>query len=843
MIIKRLFLLFLLSATIIVAQEGVTQVKPEKDVSGLPRIMVVFEEKIDGQVAEARIVAARIEELLLEKGFRLVDKAQFQDVQARDIALAEGNPARAKEIGLRYGAELIIVGKAEGNLESEKEFYGIKNYEYAAKGDCRVIITDTGELIAVSSKTAKKSAGGPNSASNLALKTLAEALASDIYSKIENKLKQEAVGTRIVQLAFIGFDQKTVSQFEQSLPKEIPMIMNMKLRYFEKDASVYEATVKGTVDELRAELTKRQDLIIVGFTGTRIDISTPDFAERAKGTMVMVSPLDITQFSIENIFPSQVNYYAYNPLARIEVENSAKTEIKNVKISLFIPDYMTLPSEQVVSQIDAGSKQVFNLPATLDAKQLFSLTANAVAQAKVELSYVYNNQPQTRSLTKPVTIYSRNTINWRRSESVGSFVTPTDNAVVNFSRYVIGTLATNDSINQKLPRNMVYALAVWSAIRANGYSYIPSPWKPSEGEVLDLVAYPVETISSRTGNCSATSVLLASCLENLGIRTKFIATEDHIYIMFDTDVIPKNGYMVSLNDKEYIVDEDRVWVPLEATMINKSFIEAWKTGAEEYYKYKNSGKPLEIIDTRKAMAAFPPANLSLPIKPVEPPPAEKIVTYALRDFVDYQYHQSELTSVATANLADVNTPEAKNKKAIIQAKSGDYDSAIATLTDVNTWQAENTLGNVYLLKNDLTLAQEHYQKSLAINSNDGGVYLNFGIARYLAGSQEDAIEAFQVAISKFDSVEQAYEILGLSKVKEALGIKAADQSAKISKADIFDLIAQSLKNMPDKRSSDSYAMKVREKYKNDQNKYVFGGRRGADPTQITSVKELLYWVE
>lgn len=815
-----------------------------QDKKDWPRIMVILDEKIDGKIAEARLVVSKIEEVLLEKGFRLVDKSQFENVQMRDIAIAEGNPARAKEIGMRYGAELLIVGKAEAGLEAEKEFYGVKNIEYAAKGSCKVIITDTGELIAVSSKTTKKSAGGANSASNLTMTALGEALASDACAKIQAKMLEEAVGSRLLQLAFIGFDQKTISQYERNLPREIPIISELKLRYFEKDASVFEATVKGTIDNLRDEFTKRQDVIVVGFTGTRLDLSTPDYAERAKGSMVMASPLDISQFTIENVFPSQVNYYAYNPLAKIEVENSGKSAVRNVKVSIFIPDYMKLPSEQIVSEIVAGAKQSFNLPATLDAKQLFTLSANAAAQAKVELSYMFNNQPQTRSLVKPVTLYSRNTINWKRGESVGAFVTPTDEAVVNFSRYVVGSIANNDSLKSKLPQNITYALAVWNAIRANGYNYVSSPWKPSEQDVLDLVAYPVETLSSRTGNCSATSVLMASCLENLGVQTKFLATTDHIYLMFDTDILPKNGYMVSQNDKEYIVDENKVWVPVEATMINQPFMNAWKAAAEEYYKYISGGQKIEVIDTRSAMAAFPAANLSLPGKTVTTPPADKIATYIAQDLVDYVYHQNEITGTATAKLAVENTPEAKNKSAIVQAKAGSYDAAGAALQGVNTWQAENTLGNIYLLKNELEAAQEHYQKSLALNKDDGGVYLNFGLARYLSGSPEDAAEAFQVAVTKFDSAEQAYEILGLARIKETIGMKGAQQSVrKISKNDLFDLLSQSLKSIPDKQKSLTQAQRVREKYKNDQNRFVFGGRRGADPTQIASVKEFLYWKE
>jgi Tfp pilus assembly protein PilF len=166
------------------------------------------------------------------------------------------------------------------------------------------------------------------------------------------------------------------------------------------------------------------------------------------------------------------------------------------------------------------------------------------------------------------------------------------------------------------------------------------------------------------------------------------------------------------------------------------------------------------------------------------------------------------------------------------------------LTGIATPQAENTLGNIYLLKNDLTAAQEHYQKSLDLNKEDGGVYLNFGLGRYLAGFPDDAVEAFKVAVSKFESPEKAYEVLGLGNVKEALGMRGAEKTEKkISKNEIFTLLSRSLQNIPDKQASNSQAAKVREKYKNEQNRFVFGGRRGADPTQIASIKEFLYWRE
>ena len=807
-----------------------------------PRVMVLFDEKVDGQPADARIVATRIEEIFLEKGFRLIDKAQFEAVTARDIALAESNPMRAKEIGLRYGAEWIIVGKVEANFDAEKTFYGIKNYEYASKGTGKVIITDTGEMIAVTSKSAKKSATGKSSAANNALTALGESIANDLYLKARIRLKDEEAGPRLLQIAMVGVDATTISSLEKSLPMDMPLINYLKLRYFEKDGAVFEASVNGSVDDLRQELGKRDDLAVIGFTGTRVDISTKENAEKAKGSPVVMSPLEITDFKIENVFPSQANYYAYNPLGSIEVENSSKAEVRNVKVSLFVPGYMSLPSEEIVPKVDPGSKQSFKLSATFDPKQLYTLSANTTAQAKVELTYVFNGQKQERSLVRPVTIYNRNTISWSRGESIGSFVTDTDDAVVAFARYVVGSVGQSDALKtSKLPRPVINALAVWNGIRAVGINYVSDPWKSADGEILDQISYPRETLASKTGDCDDSSVLLASCLENIGIRTKFIGTSDHIFIMFDTELVPKNGYLLSLNDKEYIVQDGTVWMPLETTMINQPFVKAWRMGAEEYYKNVESGARLDIIDTRKAKEAFTPANLPSTVRP-STPPAEKIIQLASADLTDYEYHQSQLVSATADKMKSSSDPAERNEAAVTYAKAGNVDAAIAALQGISTAAAYNTLGNAYLLKNDLPKAQEYYQKALALTTDDGGIYLNFGLSRYLAGSPDDAVESFQVAISKYESREKAMEVLGLERINEALGTRGAGKNdVQVSRADIFALIGRSLQNVPSKGRSNAQAAKVREKYKNRQNKYVFGGRRGADPTQIASIKEFLYW--
>ena len=82
----------------------------------MPRIMVVVDEKIDDKDVTAAKVAGKIESAFLAKGYRLVDKSQFETVRARDLALGDLNATKAKELGRRFGAELIIAGGAQAVL-------------------------------------------------------------------------------------------------------------------------------------------------------------------------------------------------------------------------------------------------------------------------------------------------------------------------------------------------------------------------------------------------------------------------------------------------------------------------------------------------------------------------------------------------------------------------------------------------------------------------------------------------------------------------------------------------------------------------------------------------------
>jgi tetratricopeptide (TPR) repeat protein len=172
-----------------------------------------------------------------------------------------------------------------------------------------------------------------------------------------------------------------------------------------------------------------------------------------------------------------------------------------------------------------------------------------------------------------------------------------------------------------------------------------------------------------------------------------------------------------------------------------------------------------------------------------------------------------------------------------------YDEAEKYISQFQSASAYNNLGNIYFLKNQPDKAVEYYQKSIELDPTDGGVYLNAGLLYYLNGNPEKAEEMFAIAISKFDSPEKAYEVLGIEDILRELGQVAAEKpkEKQISKEELRNLILQASKKGAGRRARREKEYEREDIFEKGQNIFVFGGRRGADPTQLQTVKSLLYW--
>jgi hypothetical protein len=801
----------------------------------MPRVMVVIDEKIDNVDATARKVAGKIEKALLEKGYRIVDSRQFSEVKARDVAAADAT--KAKELGRRYGAELIIAGGAQSNFGGERDVYGIKSNEFTADGEVKLIITDTGEILAVESASSKKSSQGKAQAASKSLEEVGETLATGLMAKLDAKMKEMKEKPIIVELILQGVNDASLVKIESELPSKLTMIEKMKLRYMEGGSASYDVVMKGTLDDLRKAFSAMQEYSVVGASGNRLDVSTKTSGIKKTST-IMSSSLEITEFKVENIFPAQFVYYSKNPIGAVTLENTGKADIKNIKAKIFIPNYMAFPSEQMISLLKAGEKKTFEVSATLDKDKLQSVSENTIAQIKTEISYNQGGEEKVRSITKPVTIYSKNSISWNKPNHVGAFVTYKDASVENFSRNVVGTVKFDQTLYPNASRNIQNAMKIWDAVRSFSINYVSDPWVVAEGDVLDEIQFPRQTLAKKAGDCDDSSILLAACLENLGIRTMLIGTSDHIFIMFDTGVNKKNASRVSLNDRDYVIRENTVWLPLETTIINKPFSEAWAMGASGYYKTVDANGKLDIIDVRKSWENSPPSNLASDEKIAATPAAADIEKLLSADAQSINAANAEMASQKVAYLKGQNTEQSANEAAVILANSGKYDDAIAVLKQYKSASTKNNLGNIYLLKGDSANAVNNYTAAISADAKDGGINLNIGLLKYLGGDHPGTVESFADAVSKFPSQSEAYAELGIDNIVAEMGqTRAAEKSAFVDKGELQSLLFSALQDLQTRKEARTASRQVRR----GENKFLFGGRRGIDPTALANIKDFLYW--
>lgn len=124
---------------------GEAQDRLKSLLSELSLVVLIPEENM-GQPQAQPIVENAVVSRLLESGFRVLDQAQVQRVAARDqlAALLRGDGPTAREIGLKFLSNVIVVGQASARFSQNNQ--GIVSAH--ARVTARVIEAETGRVLA-----------------------------------------------------------------------------------------------------------------------------------------------------------------------------------------------------------------------------------------------------------------------------------------------------------------------------------------------------------------------------------------------------------------------------------------------------------------------------------------------------------------------------------------------------------------------------------------------------------------------------------------------------------------------------------------------------------------------
>ena len=287
---------------------------------------------------------------------------------------------------------------------------------------------------------------------------------------------------------------------------------------------------------------------------------------------------------VSDIYPAYYQFYNTYPLALVSVKNVAGYPIE-VNVRSNIRPYSERPKDSGFIRIDKG--KTVDIPVTaIFGSRLSQVSRRDPAILDVEVE-ARAGTTFKKQLSARMTVHTRNSWNGEM-DKLGWFLTPDDEQVMKLSRDFVKEINYYDDT---VP--FTKAKIVFDQLQELGIHYRSDP------NILfyqdDRVQYAMETIDQKGGDCDDLVILYASLLESLGIKTAFVETRDpekeiaHLYLLFATGLTAEQGHLISSNEKRFVLrdklsGQKEIWIPVETTLIEKGFEEAWKMGATEYLK-------------------------------------------------------------------------------------------------------------------------------------------------------------------------------------------------------------------------------------------------------------------
>ncbi len=473
-----------------------------------------------------------------------------------------------------------------------------------------------------------------------------------------------------------------------------------------------------------------------------------------------VAVVRILDGKFESVFPSQHRRYERENLGQVELENRS-TEPLDVKINLKVRDLFDTPSSRKLT-IRAGGKQKIALTAPFNERVL-DLKGGGDVQAVVEVDFEHEGIQRQVRRTFPIKIHAANAFDWSEPRRLTGFINSSDPLVEKLGAAVYRTFTKSKGAKVVAMRNLALAAYLFRTLDAMGVRYKPDPdspfsaVKPGSSAVIDTVRFPGQTLVQKVGDCDDLTVLYASLLEQVGIRTAVVPVEGHVFLMFDTGVLEANRSAFQIPDELLVKRGGSLWAPVEVTYLGReeaSFDAAWSAGAEAF-KTKYQPKPGDIVEVREAWTSTPPATLRM-----RQTPSFSMHVKAGEEEVRGLLEGYRQTVVAKAPSG--KSPGELLDRGRLLAKNGFFDEAEKALAQAakqkSSYEVAYALGVVYAGKRRIKQATSSFQK-----------------ASKLAASNQ---ERFQASIA----LATTYRAAG--KLKEAKS--ACNQALKYNPAARFD---------------------------------------------------------
>jgi hypothetical protein len=216
---------------------------------GKPRVLILVSE-VKGADAQLSSQAENvIAEILKDKEFDIVDAATAKENIKKDEAraAAEGDAKAAAKIGLRAGAEVMIIGTAEvGKPES------INGILFSTKStiSIRAIRSDNARMLAAVNVIENGVDATADNSTKVAVRNASKKSAHDIFGKVVKEWNSELMNGQVVELNLSkGVDFGKLKKLKDALAK-LNGVKSVSQRSFDAPSAVLDVTYLGDAEKL-----------------------------------------------------------------------------------------------------------------------------------------------------------------------------------------------------------------------------------------------------------------------------------------------------------------------------------------------------------------------------------------------------------------------------------------------------------------------------------------------------------------------------------------------------------------------------------------------------------------
>ncbi|MCP5452361.1 MAG: tetratricopeptide repeat protein [Spirochaetaceae bacterium] len=449
--------------------------------------------------------------------------------------------------------------------------------------------------------------------------------------------------------------------------------------------------------------------------------------------------IEFASADVGAVFPVLRSYYDDNAVGSARVVNAGSRTLTGLKVSFVVPQYMDAPKECAVIERLAPGESVDVPLYGLFNDRILGVTEATKASAEIR---VERGSSPAQAKTVTVVVYDRNALTWDDDRHAAAFVSSKDPWVLDLSGNIAA--AVKDSRAPEVPENIQSAIAFHEGLRAYGIGYALSPNRPfATGAVdagaVDSLKFPRQTLGYRAGDCADLSVLYASFFEAAGIRTAFITVPGHIFMAFDSGLSRAEAAARAMDERELVVVDGRVWIPIETTLRSAGFVEAWRAAAAQWREAR-LGDVAGFYPVHESWEKFAPVGLPADGSSVTPPAASAVRAG----------FESELAKVVAlelkARLARLGARPSSgaarflNERGVLYARYGRYDDAERDLAAALKEQyapAAINLGNVALLRGDYKAAYDRFSQASKQDPENARIIVSLARAAAALGRSDE----------------------------------------------------------------------------------------------------------